>query len=195
MQPSEMNNSDNSRSKASEAVVSELVRQTGDLGNYVLKAIFFTIAGLSAAVSVLAAFVLRSSGSMNSSPAVVPGWLWLVFAFFIFIVWLNMLHLTFVHVRASVAISNLTEENPRKYFTGSALLFSKGLLKLCKKMLQAIKRSHGAADPEGSSPSPNQAIEIPTASVAILEGFLLFSAIMAIPFIISIIAALRTIFL
>ena len=178
----ERSNSQEMRQKASEAVVSELIKQSGDLGNYVLKATFLATAVISTAASVLAAFVLRARTPVATDVSAVPAWLWLIFAFVILCIWISILHLTIVHVRASVAISNLTADNPRKLFAGNSLFFSTRLLRVFEKILNIIHSSHGIAKIKDSENIDKKQQAIPTASVPIIEGFILFSAIAAVPF-------------
>ena len=131
-------------SKVSDAVLGELVKQTGDLGNYVIKSVLVIISTLSALISG----ALALSGGNDEMLSSVPLAAWIFFSIVMFFIWASMLHLTFVHVRASNTIAIFMADSPRNFFTGDRILFCPRLLKLSLRMLRLIYWSQNSSFPQ-----------------------------------------------
>lgn len=159
-------------SNVSDAVLGELVKQTGDLGNYVIKSVLVIVSTLSALISGAFAWFGGSDANISSVPLPV----WILLALLTLFIWASMLHLAFVHVRASNAIANFMPHNPRIFFTGDSIFFSPRLLQLSLCMLRLTYRSQNYyLSQRRINLVALRRNAIPTASVAILEGFFILS--------------------
>lgn len=181
--------------KVSELVVAELIRQTGDLGNYALKAVFVVLSA-SGALSVFffreyLPALMRGPTPFESNISVR---MLVFFCFVLVVIWTSLLHITMVHVRASLVLARRSGNDDRAFFAGDQILFSRRVFLFFIWLLKMVDQSHKRESSSG------RLLRLPVASIAVIEAFTIFSGLLVLfPVLFSLLVfdvhqVLRTIF-